>query len=248
MPTPREIYEKRKIEGQPKPSSFLPKDWVTLSISLLALTVSILGFAVSGSSFYVASIRQTEQVSVFFERLPSFALTKARPRQLEISDQLVVVFINSGSRPVAVVGATLYLQETSALESMEIRDWCTKRDENRRTLKQVKLSFESFVIKDKEITRKALAVRGTTGSKLSFPVPSWADEFLKEKNVDDDSGYWVNPCIEFKLATPSNVVAGEAVELPTMYRFLREGRLEVSHEVDSSTPFEIWRSSGTVFD
>jgi hypothetical protein len=248
LPTPREIYEKRKADDQPEPSSFVAKDRVTLSVSLVALTVSILGFVVSGGNFYLASIRQTERVSVFFERLPTFVLGRGRPRQLEISDHLAVVFINSGTRPVAVVGATLYLQETSTMESMEFVDWCTKREKNRKVFRQVKLAFESLIIKEKEIVRRAFAIQGPAGNKVSLPVPSWADDFLKERNIDDDSGYWVNPCIEFKLTTPSAIVAGEAVELPTMYHFLREGKVAVSNEVDSSTPFEIWKSSGTIFD
>jgi hypothetical protein len=230
----------------PKKKSVLEvaRDWASFAMSTIAFLVSMI-VAV------FASIKQDEKVSVVFQAPPMFWLD-AKASNIEARNPFSVVFINSGSRPAAVLQINVYLWETKVRKpDEEIGSWHCDQDawtEGKPKRRLLKVDFEPFILKEKEIltrdlrfTAEAPSSSGVkvTGDKVTLPMPDWY------KPGDE---YWAHPCIEFGLATASDAYAASSIELGvTGYPKDGSGNYLGGGTI-STAPYEIWHHRGTIFD
>jgi hypothetical protein len=115
------------------------KDWVAILISITAL-------GISGMTAYFSLVRQSEEMRVFVGEFP--LLTRVADRRLQVEGKLDIAFMNTGTRPIIVLGVDLVIEDISE----------RKGASRPCGLKFGSLRFEvdSFVVKEKESVAKLL--------------------------------------------------------------------------------------------
>jgi hypothetical protein len=80
------------------------KDWVTIILSTLA-------FLLSAGTAYFNIVRQEDNVSVTFGRVPSISISETNDRFLIVEDEVDLILINSGNRGVAISGLAMFVMQ-----------------------------------------------------------------------------------------------------------------------------------------
>lgn len=186
------------------------------------------------AAFYFGTLLQTERISIAFQESPQFRTSK----DVQVSDGLPIVFVNSGTRPAAVLGITLYFN--LAPDGEALQDFVEACESQKIAVgdASIPLKFESFVLKEKEIIRKNFPVGAAGQDKFVIPLPDWF--------VDAD-GFAVSMCVSFQMATPSNSYIVKNIVMPNRYHYKNGVNIFPDTEV-TVKPFEIWRNSETIFD
>src|ERR1700730_6611317 len=95
----------------PRDSGWTIKDYVTLTLSILA-------FVVSGGSAYFNILRVEENVSVAVD-FRVFAVRDQENLSVSSTQETPIVFVNSGNKPVAVMSASFVYFQTKGGGSTE---------------------------------------------------------------------------------------------------------------------------------
>jgi hypothetical protein len=102
---PKRSLERRLrslLKARPKPTSEKkPRDWLTTSIAILALTVS-------AGTFYLSNLRKFDELTAVISQAPSFTLEDPA---LKAGDKITATLINSGNRPLAVQKLKIQFKE-----------------------------------------------------------------------------------------------------------------------------------------
>lgn len=222
---------------KPKEKWFTPKDWATLTIAILALIVAALSLLVSGTTGFLTLIRQTESLSAVFVGYPA---PSTGPEGIELnSDKLVAVLMNSGSQPVTVYSATLFVDQSYIYPSDTI---CNNGVE-------LPMSMEPLVLRGKDT--------GSISAKITQPLPrnttlKGSDKFhvqLDSKNKSKDE-FWVQICFLVWFITPSHSAIGTKVSLGTfLVKRTATGMVNYYDYTDGrEKPKPLWNKKYSIFD
>jgi hypothetical protein len=124
------------------------RDWA-------AFVLSIAAFATSSVVAYYTSLLRTDDISVVIESMPKLVPAKDWSGLL-ISPTYSVVFINSGNRPIAVMGSRIAIMDTSTpYRRVDDQPGSSRCNEDTNEPPTVLLAqVEAFIVKEKEIVRK----------------------------------------------------------------------------------------------
>jgi hypothetical protein len=175
-------------EGEKK-SGFTAKDWVAVTISVLALSVS-------AGSAYLNAILKVEHVSL---------TTRYSPFVKRIGDKLVtrneensVVFVNSGNRPVVIFGLdVLFIQHPDRLA------FNCYGDSSEAAEGQFETNLLPFVVKENEIAIKSFKIgaRHPYGRRREEGPDS--NSFAIMEELKARTHVPVEVCFDVELSTPS---------------------------------------------
>jgi hypothetical protein len=180
-------------------SSFTPKDWIAITISILALVVS------AGSAYYNV-IQKLERVSLSVQFAPM--LSKKGNVLTPRDEETYAVFINSGNRPATIVNLeVLFVQHRDRLEFNCYPEIPYDEQIIYRT------DLKPFVLKENEIVVKTVKLgpriipgqRTTPGAQVTpFPVM---------KTLTGQSEVSIEVCFDVSLLTPSLIDVRERVSV-----------------------------------
>jgi hypothetical protein len=216
-------YEKRKADAVPTKEKWTAKDWITTSLSVFALVISVI-------TAYYGSIRLVDEIRAVIENNPVINVDFVTST-ITLRGDPAFVLINSGTRAAAMLGVVMEFGDTKAQE-------CEGRF--------VDTDFGPLVLKEKEIVRKSIklkpdisagpgAKREDDGSVvLPMPLASY-----------NQKQYEATLCLRFRLATPAQYVAEARVPLGTV-RSSSLGASGGSYPIQVK-PVVIWKQTGNIF-
>jgi hypothetical protein len=225
------------IRRQAEKNRTSSKDLITVSLSLLALTVSIgtaywtiirqlddMRLVIDGSTAITLD-QNTAAVSPFSTNVGHFADTGS----LRIVTNAVFTFVNLGNRPAAVTSILLWINQPPDEEK---REPC----EDTGPFIWVRLDIDPFVVKPGEI------------STQPFTFPKKSSEYfarLSRANLDKEH-FLVEFCGTFNVVTP----ADEKVSVTKQIMSTHTGRnpAYTDTRVPLAKQTTLFRKSGTVFD
>jgi hypothetical protein len=209
------------------------KDWVTLTLSILA-------FAVSVVSVYFSVVRQEDYLSVLFSSNPQ--VIKEDKEYLMIAENKTdLIFINAGNRDAAVMSVSIFIVQEHYQSS------CAN------TLfgsgPTFATDFEPLVVKAKEIAVRTAKITGplfesgVTRNKfgtLHFPILS--------ENKDKDS-IQIEVCANIYLSTPSTPHEAVQVQVFKYSAMANETSYDPieAEKYDSGRPQVLVKNSTTIF-
>lgn len=216
------------------------KDAITILISLAALGVSV-------TIAYFTVVRQTDELRVVFESVPSFDFSQDK-RELYFRSSFAAIFINSGTRAAVITGVTVHWWETPKIpDDDELYRWRCDRSSGPRRGRLVTTKFAPIIIKAKEIKRVVFNYyEGWDGDKLLprkdgvvvLPFPAW---------VGREKQYWAEPCISFQIVTPSNAYARGSVTISRPIGFDEKVNFYTDPWLDTQ-PYLIWKSARSIWN
>jgi hypothetical protein len=176
-----ERYERRKQEQQDKqkpPTAGLQvKDYFTLGLSILALTLS-------AATAYFTVLKVTENIEATAIDFPTLQVTKEKT--VSWAKTLDLTFVNNGTLPIAVADATLILifDQRPPGQEKDDDDLCSGNH-----WLELQTDAEPFVVKPAEIIIKKLGA--ASGQNIS-PTP---------ENFKGDQPGKVHGCVQLRLVT-----------------------------------------------
>jgi hypothetical protein len=210
------------------------KDWITLTISVLAL-------GASGLTIYFNMIRQRDDLRVVLSSLPKLDVDLDRNLGTLSEDKMTLVFINSGTRPVIILGVE-YVVGAISNPPDEGRDcWGPK----------LFTESEVVVVKEKEIVTKQMRllpeVLTTYGDRENFRVAKGGKlTFSTGRQADED--YRAAICLKFSIATPSvSSVSKTIIAAKHMFSPQGGGGGGCDCENAPKAPIVIWEQTGSIF-
>jgi|GEM_PF-3601775 len=232
----KEEYEKRKAETNKKPEAtkLSWRDWVTLTLSILAFILSL-------GTAYFNLLRQDDDLSLTVKSVPFMNRPSSEVLTAKIDRPIELIFINSGNRPAVVSEISVGLNQ---LVDGKTRCPAPQQSDQAGTA-WFATNFESFVIKEKEVATKKVVI-----NRRFFGPPIKSDDTavtlpivdsLKPKNVIP-----VEVCLTLQVATPSlssrNIlVVAASYELGTNTMVLKVGNPD-----DGLKPYQLIRVRSTI--
>lgn len=216
--------------------SFTAKDWVTLSLSLLALTVS-------AGSAYFSIVQRTDDIGLVFRSPP---LVQMHGDQLILEKALgyPTVLINSGNRPAVV--SSINMQIFQAKTASDVA--CSGRQ-----MTAFQSDFNAIVVKDKEVTAVTLRLlRPRFESTLAKEVileKSTFFQFPLNEELKSEKYITVEACLEVEISTPSLAYHSAKIRVATL-TVDRTGIYLGGDKVSPGwvpRPHVIYKHSGTIF-
>lgn len=217
------------------------RDWLSFGLAAAAFAISIV------VGFY-SSWRRDDFLSVVIDDMPWFVGLSGSPPRMGMARKMGLVFINSGNRPIAVLGIKMFLMEGKEARPTEQQGTWDCSLENERDHRVLEVEFEPFVVKQDEVIRKSLTLavdvkRYKQGANEEMhallPMPSWY-----EQNTTD---YWVNGCLSFRMATPSDSYASGSIDVAQSFGMLKNKNYFHSYFSQNTQPYKIWYSPGNIF-
>jgi hypothetical protein len=195
----------------------------------LSLFISSLALILSAVSTYFTLFRQVDEVSASIQSSPWTLLRLNDVTQLP-GVPFTVVFINSGTRSVAVLKQSLELSQRKVLE----RPNCENAGEP--GISHEPLHIESFVLKESEIVTKNMVPKNS-----ARPPPIRWDEGLPPI---------MDLCLVIELATPSlaRYITSIAIESTAFGKDGRRISMRTNYSPPSNAPKVLLRHKRGIFD
>jgi hypothetical protein len=190
---------KVKDSNQSSKNGFAPKDWVAVTISVLALIVS-------GGTAYFNVIQKVENVSVTVRYTPS--VDKDGDKLAVRPETYSVFFINSGNRPVTIFGmSVLFVQHKERLafncypETIEA------------AAGQFDTDLEPFVVKENEVAIKSFKIGARHPYGQQRVEGPDASSFLIIDELKQLKDIPIEICLDVELSTPTLKYYSQRVSL-----------------------------------
>jgi hypothetical protein len=184
----------------PKRDGLTPKDWITLTLSILA-------FGISAGSAYYNIVRQSDHVRILIHTTPFITLDQDRTRFAAEPNE-TVLFINSGNRTAAITAVDLRVDQDRA-----------KPEECGATAGiQLEYDIEPLVLKPGEIVAKTMKLKGKRPPEYIGvdPLAVNANGFVtfpvSNENMARDT-LWIRVCMEIWVVTPDEYRSFTQIEL-----------------------------------
>jgi hypothetical protein len=192
------------------------KDWTTLSMSALALILSSV-------TVYFNVVRTKDDLRVVVEGTPEFLLDYENPK-FDISTDLTMTFINAGTRPLAILRVTLFLDQSPRANLHQ-----EKCEVQEGTAITRPYDFTTTIVKAGEISSVQVKLREATppksAKKASIPL-------VEESAIKNQIN--VLGCLRFTVSTPENVQ--EVRDVPIFYSNVELYRRADGYFGDGTTP------------
>lgn len=209
------------------------KDWISITLSILALTVSL-------GSTYFTIFRETDDLRVIINVLP---MLSEKDNRTTLYDDQDLTFINSGNRAAAVTRVALFVSKPL---SQEDQNACTSIQMH--TVFVVEYAFEPFVLRPGEIMVRKLTLPRPDG-KYMHEVKSAGRGKAVAGGEPITAGEIVRACVRFTIATPDNF-ADEVWRLLFVEKLVKWGADFIPDTIpayERSKPVILLKKSGTVF-
>jgi hypothetical protein len=170
-----EDYERRKQaekERSVKAPTFTIKDWITIGLSTLAIFIS-------GATAYFTVLQQSENLEATVTDAPS--VNVGIKEDFSVKGALELTFVNNGNKPVAIIDATLLLNQVGDDYSRE----CFGRN-----VGTVNLTTAAIVLKSSEVVIK----------RFETPQGDVKDFKIDEENKKVDR-FKMNGCVQMRIVT-----------------------------------------------
>lgn len=171
-----EDYQRKKQAEKDranKTPTFTIKDWVTIGLSTLALVIS-------AATAYFSVLQQSEKLEATVTDSPSMGV--GAKEDLAIKGALELTFVNNGNRPVAIIDATLLLNQVG---QDSFSNECFGS-----SVETVSLSTSALVLKPAEVVIKRFEVRQGD---------------IKGSKIDDENRrldrFNLNGCVQMRIVT-----------------------------------------------
>jgi hypothetical protein len=200
-----------KVSGKEAASAFQPKDVVTMFIATVSLVVS-------GTVAYRNVFYSSEELQAVVTTHP-WLYTKSIEPEVYVQGAFDALFINSGTRPIAVVKITLAVIDNA-------KDDTAITEDHKRLCSYPRLvstTVGPFVIKEKEIVHKhgqaridkdTSSLAKARDDVVAFAVPPLSETFPEYRGQ-------LIMCVEIATTTHTNVVG--TIELNEVSMHLTEG-------------------------
>jgi hypothetical protein len=206
------------------------RDWVSVSIAILALLIS-------GGTAYWSTVRQQDNFRVAITGLPPTAMLDPKTHQIVVDQNQTLALMNSGNRPVALTDIELVIDQSGQQINDEttVRDGLCFRPTGQHKL--LAISKEAFVISPASVVTKQVLFQGTKVDRANnFNI----------QDVNDD--VQINFCLAFHIVTP-NYQLDRQLYLSSWDAYLPEtGKKSVYVTSSKQDPiYTILERSGTIF-
>jgi hypothetical protein len=181
--------------------SFAIKDWITVAISTLALSISAI-------TAYVSVLRQTERLSVVAQNVPRSQREDREQMSIGIDGFFDVSLINSGDRTIAVLSVELIVLQIDESKNESCGEFAFKGPDPMKT------SFTPIMLKGNEVATERIKITfvpyvqegpfKNSDKRQAFPVR----EFNYEKQE-----FPVDACLRVRFVTPSAGLREETVSV-----------------------------------
>lgn len=192
------------------------KDWATVTMSALALVISAV-------TFYVNLVRTKDDLRVVVEGTPEFLLDYEHLK-FEIMTNLTMTFINVGNRPVAILGVTLFLDQSP---NAELHQQSCEREEGTATTRPYDL--KAVIVKAGEIVSVSTKLHdqllGTKDEERTIQIQDWS---AKKNEIN------VLGCLRFTVSTPDDV--SQDHDVPIFYSYVELYQQEDGYFGGATTP------------
>ena len=212
------------MKDKPKPLWEIAREWAAFAFSTLAIVISLV-------TAYLTTFRTVDELKVIVDRRPAIFFHDGLGRMMTYGS-LSVVFINSGTRPISVLRASLYFGEAKTTGGRTECDGV-----------YLDTDLKSLVIEEKKIIVKAISPTDPRYSVEGDDLQKVDGAYTFNPRASSLARGFLTTCISFEVATPSNAQISNGIEL---------GTAGASKEKFVSTrlntvPVVIWRKSGTIF-
>jgi hypothetical protein len=223
-----------------KQFGFSGKDWVALSFSALALTIS-------AGSAYFSIVWQTDNVSLVFQSPPIISMFSEN-LYIEKPVGYPMVLINSGNRAVAISWITFLVFQ----HKKQLAEQCQGDEGEIATAFQT--DFEPMVLKEKEVAIKTLRVTRAEIEKSAIEETDINGEaFLRfpvKKELKGSDYLPVEVCLEVSVSTPSLAYHSTKIQVGTLG--VTSGGVYLDDKATPPgwvpRPQVVIKRSGTIFD
>ncbi|MGY3496382.1 hypothetical protein [Bradyrhizobium sp. USDA 4502] len=232
---------RRRLRGPEAPQQtrepLKGKDWVAILVSISAL-------AISAMTAYFSLLRQSEEMQVFFGDPP--LLTRTADKRLQVEGKLDMAFMNTGTRPIIVLGVALLIEDTSKRTAASSSPCGSK-------FGSLRFEVDTFVVKEKESVTKLLTVRFDPRwpPESAQLMPDGRISVLAPKDVRGDPSRSVVMCVRIVGATPSRQPLIADIELAES-EWSSEGPRATGYPTISFAATRpravIWTKQGTIFN
>ena len=173
------------------------KDWATLTMAAFALLIS-------AATLYLTVVRTKDDLRVVVEGSPEFLLDYDHPK-FDIITNLTMTFINVGNRPAAILGVTLFLDQSP---KAELHQESCEQEIGTATTRPYDL--KAVIVKAGEIISVPARLRdqhsGAKDAERTIRLEDWS---AKKNQIN------VLGCLRFTVSTPDNV--SEDRDVPIFY-------------------------------
>jgi hypothetical protein len=216
------------------------KDWVTLTLSILA-------FVVSAGSVYLSTIRQNDDLSIVAHNVPLVFLTDQNSLTVEQAESTIIL-INSGNRSATIISVGIFYRQ----HNDETKENCGGLS-SWGSVMTFQTDLEPLVVKEKEVIARKVKIidskwyhkvniKKTDTGTYTFPVK---DEYRGKEYIS------VDVCLEVHLATPS-VSSHRVIVLAQDYTVTAGGVFigggSDTEKIDWRKPKTLIKESGTIFE
>jgi hypothetical protein len=171
------------------------KDWATLTVSAVALLIS-------ATTLYFSVVRTKDDLRVVVEGTPSFLLDYDHPR-FDVITNLTMTFINVGNRPAAILGVTLYLDQSPAAE---LHQENCEHEGGTATTRPYNLN--AVIVKAGEIVSVSTKLHDQHSGAKEEERKIRTEEWSVKKNQINVLG-----CLRFTVSTPDDVSTAHDVSI-----------------------------------
>lgn len=184
---------------------------------------SVLALAVSGATAYFSVLRQTEELRVSAIEPPRFFYDR-ETNTFRVGKKLAVIFVNSGNTPIVIRGVSVIINEDTRPNGCAGRGMDT--------------DLEPFVIKEKELVQRTMALRLIEGIELNGVEVGNEFEFPPPKGFDRND-FTVKLCMNVSAITPTVTYAGGNADIGLTWS---PGPNRASGIFGPAPMFVIWRA------
>jgi hypothetical protein len=222
----------RGPDPQPQPRERIKaREWVTIFVSLTALALSLV-------TAYFGVVRQVEELRIF--TATTIPMVKwLDDGRLQLDGPLDIAFLNTGTRPVVILAAYLFLVTDQD-------DEISKAEPCNDFRGGYPFDLDSFVLKEKESVTKLLKLKLdlVTLPTLAEVTKEGKIQIRPRKNIRDGQIRSVAMCIRIEGATSSRQELSAEFRLAQFEK--RAGGIAIEQPLPKSNAF--WTKRGTIFD
>jgi hypothetical protein len=170
----------------------IKRDWTTMSLSILALAVSI-------ANFYISSIRQTTNVRTVLSNGPTMSFANQKRTRLTLCCGMTASFMNVGNRPVIISGTSFLVSKPTVL----LKRKASGGDCIAPAL-GIYTNLETFVLREKDVmlgsAKFVSASNGVGENHVTFANGSASFDAPVDANGEP---YQITICVRFNVVTTS---------------------------------------------
>lgn len=172
-------------------SGFTAKDWITLTISLVALMISAI-------SSYFNTFQKAERVAVTMRDIakPYRNVDRLVVRQ---DDEHSVIFINSGNRPVTIVAMHILFVQHRDPKTFA----CLNMDNRGPDSGEFETTLAPFVIKENEVVIKTFKIGPRSPDGVGRITGADASSFGILEELKRNEEISLEVCLSFEMSTPT---------------------------------------------